>query len=88
MSVILDALRLDYEMAIRGLNGSVLARLAGVCPATVCTARAGKAISTASLQLIADAVAAVPVDPAIVRLLAEPRVLGIDPAPTPTAGDA
>ena len=80
MSIVLDGNRLDYEMAIRGVNGSALARRAGVCAATVSNARNDKPIWPTSLELIANALFAIPVNPAIEALIPKPRA-AIDPPP-------
>jgi hypothetical protein len=80
MSIVLDRARMNYEMAIRGVNGSALARRAGVCPATVSSARNDKPISTTSLELIANALLAMPVNLAIARLVPKPST-AVDPPP-------
>jgi hypothetical protein len=72
VSIAFDPTRVDYEMAIRGLSGSDLAGKAGVCDATVSTARHGRPISSDSARRIAAALMATPIDPALVRLVPRP----------------
>jgi hypothetical protein len=72
VSIAFDPTRVDYEMAIRGLSGSDLAGKAGVCDATVSTARRGRPISSDSARRIAAALMATPIDPALVRLVPRP----------------
>jgi transcriptional regulator with XRE-family HTH domain len=80
MSVAPDGSRLNYEMAVRGVNQSKLAERAGVCPSTVSSARHDKPISTDSLERIANALVAIPVNPAIARLVPKPST-AVDPPP-------
>jgi transcriptional regulator with XRE-family HTH domain len=70
MSVTVDPERLAYQMAIRGLSALELATKAGLSPATITAALAGRAIAETSLRLIARAVELIPVDEVIVLLLA------------------
>lgn len=82
MSVPVDPVRLRYEMAIRGLSASDLAREARVSAATISAALAGRSIAETSLRLIAGVLLAVPVDDVIRQLLAAPSTER--PAPTTT----
>jgi transcriptional regulator with XRE-family HTH domain len=63
---------LRYELAIRAMSALDLARKAGLSPATVSSALAGKPISEDSLGRIAAALKATPVDEVIKRLLGPP----------------
>lgn len=89
MSIAFDPARLAYEMAIRGLSGTDVARKAGLSPATVSTAMAGKPIAEASAMLIVKALGATPVAEILVRLVA-PIVQPSkhDPPPEPSTGQA
>jgi hypothetical protein len=66
------------------LNGSALAKAAGVCNSTVSTAFAGNPISVTTLRLLATALQATSVDEDIERLLdrGDPPPEGDQP-PTP-----
>jgi transcriptional regulator with XRE-family HTH domain len=61
MSVRLQPDRLRFEMARRGLSATELARVAKLSHPTVSAALAGRPISATSLQLIAAALARLPV---------------------------
>jgi lambda repressor-like predicted transcriptional regulator len=89
MSIAFDPARLAYEMAIRGLSGTDVARKAVLSPATVSTALAGKPIAEASALLIVKALDATPVVEILVRLVA-PIVQPSkdDPPPEPAPGQA
>lgn len=90
MSVRLDPEQLAYELGIRGMSALDLARKAGLSPATVSAALAGRRISSTSHRLIAAALAATPVDEVAKRLL-DPGGHGIEgrPAkPKPLDGEA
>jgi len=70
MSVTVDPARLAYEMSIRGVSASALARKAHLSPAIVGAALAGRPIAATSLRLMAAALQAIPVDPVIETLVA------------------
>jgi transcriptional regulator with XRE-family HTH domain len=69
MSVGIDAERLKYEMARRGLSASELARAARLSPQTVGAALAGREISSSSLRLIGSALGDSPIIAVIDALL-------------------
>lgn len=69
MSIRINGEVLRHEAAIRGLNGSALAKVAGVCNSTVSTAFAGDPVSVTTQTLLAKALQATSVDEAIERLL-------------------
>jgi transcriptional regulator with XRE-family HTH domain len=69
MSVPVWAARLSYELALRGMTAFALAKLAGVSPATVSAALAGKNIAATSLKLMADALETIPVSDFMRRLI-------------------
>jgi lambda repressor-like predicted transcriptional regulator len=84
MSIAFDPVPLAYEMAIRGLSGTDVARKAGLSPATVSTAMAGKPIAEASAMLIVKALDATPVVEILVRLVAPiVQPSNDDPPPEP-----
>jgi transcriptional regulator with XRE-family HTH domain len=86
MSVVVEAELLRYELAIRGMSAIDLARKTRLSPATVSAALTGKPIAEVSLRLIVDALASVPVDEVIVRLLgprSECRAMISNPSPLP-----
>jgi transcriptional regulator with XRE-family HTH domain len=84
MSIAVETERLQYELAIRAMTRSSLARKAGVSKATVSSTFAGNPISETTLGLIAEALTATPVNPTIESLLAPPGgASGDGPAPTP-----
>jgi len=58
--VILDIGQLRYEMAIRGLDGRTLARVAGVSKNTVTRARHGQPINSETLRRIVAALLTFP----------------------------
>ncbi len=53
MGIALNTEALDREIARRGWTSRDLARAAGLCEATISTARSGKRISPQTLRLIA-----------------------------------
>ncbi len=55
MGIALNTEALDREIARRGWTSRDLARAAGLCEATICTARSGKRISPQTLRMIAVA---------------------------------
>ena len=61
MSVAVDSTRLRHELIRRGWSASDLARLAGLSPATVSAALAGRRVATRSLACIAHALCQAPV---------------------------
>lgn len=61
MTARLNPVRLDRELARRGWNASDLARAAGCSAATISGARQGRAVSSATLAKIADALREAPV---------------------------
>lgn len=69
MSAPVDAERLRYELARRGLEAIDLARKARISPATVSAALAGRPVSMTSLTLIARVLESTPVNEVIDRLL-------------------
>jgi len=75
MSFAVDPARLAYQMAVRGLSASDLARKARVSPATLSAARAGKRVREDSWRQVARALNETPVDPDIERLLPPPDAL-------------
>jgi hypothetical protein len=85
MGVIIDTDVLEYLMAIRGLCGQALARIARVSDATVSNTRAGKPISIDSAKRIARALALTPVDEDLRQLLGKGPA-GSDDASGPSAG--
>ncbi len=84
MSVPINGEVLKHMAALRGWNGSALAKEAGVCNSTVSTAFAGKPISVTTLTLLATALKGTSVDEDIERLLGrgDPPPEG-DRPPTP-----
>jgi hypothetical protein len=78
VSVTLDPALLNYELAIRAMSGTVLARRAGLSDATVSTTRAGRPIAEESARLIAAALTATPVDPVLKKLIPPPSDPGSD----------
>jgi transcriptional regulator with XRE-family HTH domain len=88
MSVPVHAARLSYELALRGLTAFALAKLAGVSPATVSAALAGKNIAATSLKLMADALDSIPVSDFMRRLIGPfSRWPGGDDSLEPPGGD-
>lgn len=71
MSVFIQPHTLRHELARRGLSAKDLARSSGVSAATISTAMTGRAISARSLQLIANALARIPIDEVIDVLLSK-----------------
>lgn len=69
MSVLVDAARLQYELAIRGMSANDLAKKIGVSAATMSAIRHGRRIAETSLRLIAGGLEAIPVNAIIERLL-------------------
>jgi DNA-binding Xre family transcriptional regulator len=69
MSIKLSPMRLDRELARRGWNATDLARAAGCSAATISGARRGRAINSATLARIADALRQAPVLPGIDDIL-------------------
>lgn len=69
MSILLNALRLRYELAIRGMSALDLAKRAHLSPATVSAVLRGRYISEASAGLMADVLNATPVNEPLQRLL-------------------
>lgn len=55
MGIALNKDTLDRELARRGWTSRDLARAAGLCEATICTARSGKRVSPQTIRLIAVA---------------------------------
>jgi transcriptional regulator with XRE-family HTH domain len=69
MSVVLNRAQLRLEIAQRGWTASQLAREAGLSPATLSAALAGRAVAAASLKRIAEALARAPAIDGIERLI-------------------
>ncbi len=55
MGIALNKDTLDRELARRGWTSRDLVRAAGLCEATICTARSGKRVSPQTIRLIAVA---------------------------------
>ncbi len=55
MGIALNTEALDRELARRGWTSRDLARAAGLCEATICTARSGRRVSPHTIRLIAVA---------------------------------
>lgn len=60
-SVAINGHRLEHELALRGLSARVFARHARLSVLTVRAAMAGRRIAPASLKLIAETLAGIPV---------------------------
>jgi DNA-binding Xre family transcriptional regulator len=69
MTVRLNSARLERELARRGWNATDLANASGCSPATISGARRGRAITSATLSKIADALRQAPVIPGIDDIL-------------------
>jgi DNA-binding Xre family transcriptional regulator len=69
MTVRLNRTRLERELARRGWNATDLAKASGCSPATISGARRGRAITSATLSKIADALRQAPVIPGIDDIL-------------------
>lgn len=69
MGITINAAALERELARRGWTNRDLARAAGLCDATVSTARSGQRISPHTIRLIAAALAAAPAVAEIESLL-------------------
>lgn len=76
MSIRINGEVLKHMAAIRGLNGSALAKKAGVVNSTVSRAFAGDEVSVTTVRLLATALNGTSVDEVIERLLG-----GSDPQP-------
>ncbi len=72
MSVLINALLLRYELAIRGLSAFDLAKLAHLSPATVSAALAGRRIAEASAREIEKVLKATPPSEFLKRLISPP----------------
>ena len=83
MSFAVDPERLAFQMAIRGLSASDLARKARLSPATMSAACAGKRLRVDSWREVSRALKATPVDPEIEKLLPPPTN---DPDDEPSSG--
>lgn len=82
MSIKLNPVRLERELARRGWNATDLARAAGCSAATISGARRGRPINSLTLARIADALRQAPVLPGIDDILGpeEPSSNGFGPA--------
>lgn len=69
MTVRLNRTRLERELARRGWNATDLARASGCSQATISGARRGRAITSATLSKIANALRQAPVIPGIDDIL-------------------
>ena len=81
MSVRLDADRLRYELAIRGMSAIQLAKKAGLSDATVSAALSDKPIAEASLDLIGHVLETNPANEFLKRLIPPFRTPGGDQPP-------
>jgi hypothetical protein len=80
VEVRLDSERLRYEMAIRGLNGEELARVAGVSKNTITHALQGREVNEQSLRRIASGLLTCPVLRMASELVARPPLPPTDAA--------
>jgi Cro/C1-type HTH DNA-binding domain len=70
--VLLDAGRLDYELARRGVSARALSQHAGCSEVILSRARHGRAISEKTLRRLADALMALPIMPGAEAIIASP----------------
>jgi transcriptional regulator with XRE-family HTH domain len=79
MSFAVDPERLVYQMSIRGLSASDLARKARVSCATMSSVCSGKRARSDTWRLVIAALKASPVDPELKKLIPPPDAEGDEP---------